>query len=62
MLENRLKISGKFPALTVELDGKQLLAESISIHLNAQSIPVAVVTVPLLNEVDIDIPVEFIEA
>jgi hypothetical protein len=52
----RLKISGKFPALKVELDGKMLPCESIALYLNAQEVPTAVVAFPLLEEVDIDIP------
>jgi hypothetical protein len=58
MQENRLTVKGKFPHLTVELDGKQLLAESVSIWLDAENVPRATFTVPLLDEIDIDIPVQ----
>lgn len=52
----RLKISGRFPALKVELDGKLLPCESVSLHMSVGDFPTAVVTFPLLEEVDIDIP------
>lgn len=52
----RFKISGKFPDLQVELDGKPFLCEQVSLYFDAKSIPTALITFPLLKEVDIDIP------
>jgi len=52
----RLKISGKFPALKVELDGKLLPTQEIVLRLDAKDFPMAYIAFPVFEEIDIDIP------